>query len=483
MTGPRFTAGELVAATGGRWLDPPPGDVAGVSIDTRTLAAGSLFVALRGERFDAHAFLPAAARAGARAAVVAAEVAAPTGPPRLLVADTLLALGAIAAFHRRRFELPVVGVTGSNGKTTTREMIAAILAERGPVLRSEGNLNNEVGVPLTLLRLAGEHQAAVIEMGMNHPGEIARLTAMSRPQVGVVTNAAAAHLEGLGSVDGVADAKAELYAGLPEGGIAVANADDPRMLARARASGRRLLTFAVGRQRRGDVAVLDLLAQDATGMRFLLGVGNRELEVTLPLVGAHNAQNAAAAACAAIALGCSDREIVRGLAGVRPVGRRLRLERLPSGLLLVDDCYNANPLSMGAALRTLGELARAGGGRPLAALGDMLELGSGEAELHRGVGAEAAGLPVARLFGFGPRSRETLAGALAAGLSPDRTFHTEDVAALADAVRTAAAPGDVLLVKGSRGMKLERLVEALRQGPAAARGSALAVGILPGAGH
>jgi UDP-N-acetylmuramoyl-tripeptide--D-alanyl-D-alanine ligase len=368
----------------------------------------------------------------------------------------------VARHHRRRFTLPVVGVTGSNGKTTTREMIAAILAERGPVLKTEGNLNNEVGAPLTLLRLEAAHQAAVIELGMSHPGEIARLTAMAGPQVGVVTNAAAAHLEGLGSVDGVADAKAELYSGLPEGGIAVVNADDARMLARARASGRRLLTFAVGRQRRGDVAVLEVLSQDAGGMRFLLGVGNRELEVALPLVGAHNAQNAAAAACAAIALGATDQEIVRGLAGVQPVGRRLRLERLPRGLLLVDDCYNANPLSMVAALRTLAELARAEGGRPMAALGDMLELGPGEAALHREVGAEAARLPVARLFGFGPRSREILAGAIGAGLASERTFHAEEVAALAEAVRAATAPGDVLLVKGSRGMKLERLVEALR---------------------
>ena len=418
-------------------------------------------MALRGERFDGHAFLAAAAAAGAAAAVVADDLPAP-GLPRLRVADTLVALGALARHHRDRFALPVVAVTGSNGKTTTREMIAAILAERGPVLKTEGNLNNEVGVPLTLFGLTERHQAAVIELGMNHPGEISRLTAMTRPQVGVVTNAAAAHLEGLGSIDGVADAKAELWAGLPEGGIAVVDADDPRMLARARASGRRLLTFAAGRQRRGDVAVLEVVSQDASGLTFLLGVGNRELRVTLSLVGAHNARNAAAAACAAIALGSSDQEIVRGLAAVRPVGRRLRLERLPRGQLLIDDCYNANPLSMAAALRTLGELARAEGGRPLAVLGDMLELGPGEGELHRGVGAEAAGLPVARLFGFGPRSRETLAGALAAGLPPDRTFQTEDVAALAEAVRGAAGAGDVLLVKGSRGMRLERLVEALK---------------------
>ena len=462
MTGPRFTAEELGAATGGRWLDPPPGAVTGLSTDTRTVAAGALFVALRGERFDAHDFLPAAASAGAAAAVVGRPVAAPPGLPRLLVADTLSALGALAHLHRRRFTLPVVGVTGSNGKTTTREMIAAILAERGPMLRTEGNLNNEVGVPLTLLGLHAGHQAAVVEMGMNHRGEIARLAAIAAPQVGVVTNAAAAHLEGLGTVDGVADAKAELYAGLPPGGIAVVNADDARMLSRARASGRRMLTFAAGRQRRGDVVVLEVISEEAGGLRFLLGIGNRELTVSLALVGAHNAQNAAAAACAAIALGCTDQEIVRGLAAVRPVGRRLLLSRLPRGLLLVDDCYNANPASMEAALRTLSELARAEGGRALAVLGDMLELGPGEAALHRGVGAAAAGAPVTHLFGFGPRSRETVAGAVAAGLAPERTFQTEDLAALAEAVGAAAAPGDVLLVKGSRGMKLERLVEALR---------------------
>jgi UDP-N-acetylmuramoyl-tripeptide--D-alanyl-D-alanine ligase len=459
--GPTFSAEELSAATAGRWLDPPPATVCGVSTDTRAAAAGALFVALRGERFDGHAFLADAARAGAAAAVVS-EAGAAAGLPRLLVADTLAALGAVAGHHRRRFDLPVVAVTGSNGKTTTREMVAAILATRGPVLKTEGNLNNEVGLPLTLLGLTAEHQAAVLELGMSHPGEIARLTALARPQVGLVTNAAAAHLAGLGSIDGVADAKAELYLGLPEGGVAVANADDPRMLRRAQASGRRLLTFAAGRQRRGDVVVLEVLAQDATGLRFLLGVGQRELEVTLPLVGAHNALNAAAAACAAIALGCSDREIVRGLAAVRPVGRRLRLERLASGALLVDDCYNANPLSMRAALATLADLARAEGGRPLAALGDMLELGAEEAALHREVGAAAAAAGLARLLAFGPRSLETVAGAVAAGLPPERSFHTEDLAALAAATRAALSAGDVLLVKGSRGMKLERLVEALR---------------------
>ncbi len=462
--GPSFTSGELASATGGRWIGTAPAAVRGVSTDTRAIPAGSAFVALRGERFDGHDFLAEALRAGAACALVAhdrAGAAAEGAPglPLLAVADTLAALGAIARLHRLRFPIPVVGVTGSNGKTTTREMIAAILATRGPVLKTEGNLNNEVGVPLTLLRLSPEHTAAVIEMGMNHRGEIGRLTAIAEPRVGVVTNACAAHLEGLGTVDGVADAKGELYKGLPADGIVVANADDPRMLHRARKSGRRVLTFSGGKDREADVVVLDVLSQDPDGMRFLLGLGTKEVEVRLPLVGEHNAVNAAAAAAAALSLGCTDREIVRGLLEVRTVGRRLRIERLPSGVLLVDDCYNANPASMKAALLTLRQLA--GQGRALAALGDMLELGATEGDLHRELGRDAAAAGLAALAAFGPRARLTRDAAVLAGLAPPDAFHTEDPQALAAFLRERLRPGDVLLVKGSRGMKLERLVEAL----------------------
>ncbi len=463
MNAPRFTADELVLSTGGRWTGPSPDEVAGVSTDTRHVAAGNAFVALKGERFDAHDFLADAARAGAACAVVetgrAATLAGPPPLPLLAVPDTLLALGAIARHHRRRFPIPVVGVTGSNGKTTTREMIAAILATRGPVLRTEGNLNNEVGVPLTLLGLCPDHTAAVVEMGMNHAGEISRLAAIAEPRVGVVTNASAAHLHGLGSVDAVASAKAELYRGLPPDGIVVANLDDPRMLAKARKSGRRVVTFAVGRDRKADVAVLEIVARGALGQSLLVGIGTKELAVELALVGAHNAANAAAAVAAAVALGASDREVVRGLAAVRPVGRRLRLERLPGGALLVDDCYNANPASMAAALSTLADLSR--GGRALAALGDMLELGEAEAEAHRELGRLAASSGLAALATFGPRSRLSHEAALAAGLDPARAFHTEDVDELAAFLRERLGPGDALLVKGSRGMRLERLVEAL----------------------
>lgn len=462
MSGPLFTSGELIDATGGRWVGAPPAAVDGIGTDSRAIAPGAAFVALAGERFDGHAFLADVARAGASCAVVAsgrlAEV--PPGLPALAVEDTLAALGAIARHHRRRFPIPVVGVTGSNGKTTTREMIACILATRGPVLRTEGNLNNEVGVPLTLLGLRPEHRSAVIEMGMNHAGEIARLAAIAEPAVGVVTNASAAHLHGLGTVDAVADAKAELWRGLPPQGIAVVSLDDTRLLYRAEKTRRRRLTFSGQGDPRADVALLEVLEEGADGIAFLLGIGTKEVQVRMSLLGRHNAVNAAAAAAAALALGCSDREIVAGLAAVRPVGRRLRLERLPSGVVLLDDCYNANPASMAAALATLAAVAR--GGRALAVLGDMLELGEGEGDLHRELGRAAAATGLAALATFGPRARLALEAARAAGYPAADSFHTEDPAALAAWVRERLRPGDVLLVKASRGMRLERLVEALR---------------------
>jgi len=466
MTLPYFTGEDLARATGGRWFGQPPAALIGLSTDSRNLPAGCAFLALQGERFDGHDFIGMAGSKGARCAVVGAEWTRATFPvdatlpplPLLAVPDTLSALGAIARFHRRRFAAPLVAVTGSTGKTSTREMLGAILRARGPALVTSGNLNNEVGLPLTLLGLDASHWAGVLEMGMSHAGEIARLCAIAEPHIGVVTNAGAAHLLHLGTVDAVADAKGELYQGLPPGGVAVANADDARMLRRAQASGRRLVTFAVGRGRRGDVVALEVLDHGPEGLRFLLAVGTRELEVSLPMVGLHQLGNAAAAAAAAVSLGCSDKEIVQGLAQARPVGRRMRLVRIPPGATLLDDCYNANPVSMAAALATARELAARAGGRALAVLGDMLELGPAEEEAHRALGADAA-RSLAGLAAFGPRSRHTADAARGAGLGD--VLHTEEVLELAPWALERLRPGDVLLVKGSRGMKLERLVQSI----------------------
>jgi UDP-N-acetylmuramoyl-tripeptide--D-alanyl-D-alanine ligase len=480
MSAPTFTFPEILTATGGKHLGGPvPATIAGVSTDTRQISGGACFVALAGERFDAHTFLAAAAGAGAACAIVSrrwsasAGVAVQEAAARMAlvaVPDTLVALGALAHFHRRRFGLPVVAVTGSNGKTTTKEMVAAVLGTQGTVLKTEGNLNNEVGVPLTLFGLGPGHALAVIEMGMNHAGEIGRLAAIAEPAVGIVTNAAAVHIEGLGSVDAVADAKGELYRGLPRDGVAVANADDARMLRQARASGRKLVTF--GRDKGADVWVAEAASRGADGQMVRLSLRGEKLKIALPLLGAHNAVNAAAAAAAGMVLGYGGAEIQRGLESVKTVGRRLRLERLPGGPTLIDDCYNANPGSMAAALTTLVDLARGEGKRPVAVLGDMLELGPVEAESHRALGEAAARAGVGLLALFGPRSQAGLAPARAGGIGGDATFHTEDMGALTGWVRARVGPGDVVLVKASRGMKLERLVEAIAGGPAHERAKA-----------
>lgn len=472
----RFTADEILRATGARAVpaERPVGEACvRVCTDTRQLAAGDLFVALRGERFDAHDFLEKAADLGAFGAVVErGRGAAVAGRLALFeVEDTLAALGDLAAFHRRRFEgLKIVAVTGSNGKTTTKELTAAALtAALGPGLKTEGNLNNLVGVPLTLLRLTGEEAWAVVEMGMNAPGEIARLTELARPDVGVVTNAGPVHLEGLGTVDGVADAKAELYAGLEDGAAAVVNLDDPRLPARAAAAGAgtRLRRIGFGAGEAADLRLGDVVLDGDAGLAFEATLsdafGGGRLPVRLPLLGAHNALNACAALAAAAALGADLPRAAAGLAEVQGVGRRLRRAVGPQGALVLDDCYNANLLSMEVAIQTAERLALARGGRLIAALGDMLELGAHEAEMHRHLGEMAAASGVARLVAFGPRSAEAARAARGARGEGDWLLHTDDPAAAATFLADGLAREDVVLVKGSRGMAMERIVERLER--------------------
>lgn len=424
-----------------------------VNTDTRKLLPGCLFVALVGETHDAHAFLAQAVAGGAAGAVVQAGRTLPSLPSDFAlyeVEDTLRALGALGRFHRLRFELPLAAVTGSNGKTTTKEMVGAILETRGKVLKTRGNLNNEIGVPLMLLELDPSHVAAVIEMGMNHPGEIARLTELAQPDAGLITVVQPAHLLGLGSVEGVAAAKGELFRGLKPGAVAVVNLDDPRVVAQAAESGAKLLTF--GRAAEADVRLTKTESLGREGLHLTLRVSEEEHRVRLRFVGEHNALNAAGAFALALALGYRADECVRGLEGARPYERRLNVIDAPAGLLVIDDCYNANPASMGAALDTLGQLSR--GGRAIAVLGDMLELGTDEAKEHAAL-AERAGKVCALVAFFGPRSAS---GALTLG---DRAAHFTEVTPLMEWLRPRLQPGDVVLVKGSRGMRLERVVEAL----------------------
>jgi len=378
------------------------------------------------------------------------------GLPLFEVDDTLRGLGALAGFHRRRFRIPVGAVAGANGKTTTKEMLAAILRTRGPALATEGNLNNEVGVPLTLFRLTAEHRAAVLELGMSAPGELQRLTEMAKPDAGVVTLVAAEHLEFLKDLDGVAEAEGELYRGLLPGSVAVVNADDTRCVVQAErvAGGVRKIFF--GRSALADVRLVGSTSLGVEGQEIFLE-GEEGITVRLGFVGEHNAMNAAAAAATARALGFSFEEISRGLSSARPYAHRSRVVAGAGGITILDDCYNASPASMEAALATLAGLRAGDSGRAIAVLGDMLELGALEEEAHRGLGRSARSRVDVAAF-FGPRSLHAFEEFSS---STSSSAHFTEIEPLLAWLSPRLAPGDVLLVKGSRGMKLERVVDAL----------------------
>jgi UDP-N-acetylmuramoyl-tripeptide--D-alanyl-D-alanine ligase len=445
----RGTQGALV---GGR-LDTI---VAGVSIDSRTSAPGDVFFAIRGHRLDGHAYLADALGRGAAAAVVSRfpiEARVGAGVPLLLVEDTTRALQRLAAFHRRRWPIPVVAVTGSIGKTTTKELCAAVLAERFRVLKAGGSFNNQWGVPLTLLGLAATHEAAVLELGMNAFGEIAALAQLARPQVGVVTMIAPAHLEGVGSLEGVQKAKGELVEAIPADGTVVLNADDPLVLVLARRARGRVLTY--GEAPGADVRIAGVRLVGG-GLGFELASNGERVEVRLPLSGRHNAWNAAAAATVGLALGVPLAGVATGLGRAVPVKGRL-VWREASGVRILDDTYNANPVSLRAALDVLQDAAN--GGRVWVVFGDMLELGPASDAAHLEAGRWIAGLPAAGLVTAGPAARATAAAATRAGLGDVTACPTPEDAAVHVAGRLRT--GDVVLVKGSRGMRMERAVEAL----------------------
>ena len=455
---------EIQAATGARHTGAAVDVFEGISTDSREVGAGSLFVALEGERFDGHAFVAAAAKSGARGAVVrrGAPVEAPPEIALFEVECPLVALGQLARLHRRRFSLPLGTITGSNGKTTTKEMIGAILAAGGPCLKTAGNFNNEIGLPKTLFCLAPEHGAAIVEMGMNHPGEIARLVSYAEPTCAAITCIGAAHLEGLKSVNAVAEAKGEIFRGLPTGALAVVNADDPRVVAQALKSAHRQLRF--GRAEDADVRLLSVATLERGALAVTIGFDGRKWPIELEFIGAHNAQNACCAFAMGIALGASAEQCVQGLTAARGWAHRLSLVDLPFGGTLIDDCYNANPASMAAGLQTLSSLGAIRKAAPLAAvLGDMLELGSAEVEAHRALGRQAASLGLDLLVTVGPRSVETWREFVKA--APERRAiaipHPEELGEASTFLRATLGNSALLLVKGSRGMHLERIVADL----------------------
>ncbi|MFN2376803.1 MAG: UDP-N-acetylmuramoyl-tripeptide--D-alanyl-D-alanine ligase, partial [Candidatus Binatia bacterium] len=398
-----------------------------------------------------------AVRAQASGAGAGNGDAAPATTAVLEVDDTLAALGDLAAWHRRGFNGPLVAVTGSNGKTTVKEMLRAIFLAHfgeGRVLATQGNLNNLIGAPLTIFGLCADHAAAVVEMGMNAPGEIARLAEIGQPTVGLITCVAEAHLEGLGSIEGVARAKGELFEGLPGEAVAVVNADDANVAGQASRFGGRRLTFGAA----GEVRAEDVACRRVDASSFHLCSGGERLRVELPLGGRHNVQNALAAAAAALAAGVPAATIALGLSRMKPPPMRMSAETLANGVTLVNDAYNANPGSLRAALATLGGLDA----RRIVVIGDMLELGPRAAELHRDIGADAAAISPLLLCAYGSFAADLAAGAREAGLPAERVcvcaLHEDAAAQVASVWR----PGDAVLVKGSRGSAMEKVVEALR---------------------
>lgn len=463
-----FTIADIIEATGGTLVaGNGEGMVAGVSTDSRTAAPGELFIPLRGDRFDGHDYLEAAFACGVR--MVAAERCwlagrqLPAGVTCIAVDDTLKALGDLASFHRRRFDLPVVGVTGSNGKTTTKEMLAAILAGTGEGLKTAGNLNNLIGLPQMLFCLNASHRWAVLEMGMSEYGEIDRLAEIAHPAVGVITNAFPAHLETLGSVEGVAKAKGELFLRLPTGGCAVFNADDPLIARCPSPEGVRRISFGF---QDADVTVDAVENLGIRGQRFMLRLPGAAVMVTLRAFGRHNVANALAAAAAAYVLGVGAEEIARGLGTFTPYDRRFDIEEAGE-VILIDDSYNANPASMAAALTTLREINK--GQRAVAVLGDMLELGEGAEEAHRQLGRLAATC-IDRLYVLGGMAAIVAAGAREGGMAEGEIIVATSHEAIVDDLRRTVGAGDFILVKGSRGMAMDRVAEGVRKMGAASVG-------------
>jgi UDP-N-acetylmuramoyl-tripeptide--D-alanyl-D-alanine ligase len=421
-----------------------------LAIDSRKLAAGDLFAALRGEHADGHDYVAAAAASGAAGAIVQRKLPLPL--PQILVSDVVTAMADAARAARAQFKGPVIGVAGSNGKTTVKEMLSATLSRLGPCLSTRGNLNNHLGVPMTLLRLDDSHRSAVIEMGANRRGDVEQLTQIARPGIGLITNAGAEHLEGFGSLEGAARAEGEMVATLPPAGTAVLNADDAYASLWRASTAAEVVTFGLNQQ--ADFRARELrLDTDDQGFatRFRLHSPAGQVDVALRVAGRHNVLNALAAAAAAISAGASLRDVAAGLGSMRAVKGRLQFRHTRAGAWLIDDSYNANPSSTRAALEVLSELP----GRRWLVLGDMAELGEFAHDSHREIGELARSLGVERLYAFGPLA------ALAAESYGAGAECFGDAAELSRRLEAAMTAEVRLLIKGSRVNRLERVVEAL----------------------
>ena len=461
-----WTLGEILAATGGKVTSS--GKIARygeIVTDSKQVKGNSIFVALKGERHDAHDFVGDAVRRGAACVIVHRSLPTATlGPATIVrVGDTLRALGDLAHYRRERLAPMVLAITGSNGKTTTKEMVAAILAQgslagqslRGRVLKTEGNFNNLVGLPLTLLRLTKRHKVAVVELGTNSPGEIQRLAEIADPDLGVITTVAAAHLAGLKNLPGVAREKGSLYRAVRRNGMIAVNLDDPwvRRLG-AKFAGKKLTYGAAGQLRAQALRV-----RAGRGMAFALRYGGQQARINLNYLGRHNVTNALGAAALTLGAGVSLAAVRRGLAQAKPFTMRMQRESW-RGIGIINDSYNANPGSMQAALDTLALIG--GRGKKIAVLGDMFELGKQSVKEHRQLGRLAAQARIDLLYLLGDQAGTVRRGALRAGMKAHQVTVGADHGDLATRLRQQVKRGDWLLIKGSRGMKMEKVLQALK---------------------
>jgi len=477
--GPEISLAQVLAATGGKLPEGSRFDrvlFRGVTTDSRQCTAGNLFIALAGANFDGHDYLEQARSQGAAGLLIHRRPdALPREIPAVIVGDTLHALGDLASWWRRRFTPTVIAVTGSSGKTTTKEMIAAIMSRRGKVLKTEGNFNNLIGLPLTLLRLRPGDDTAVLELGTNSRGEIARLARIAAPDIALITNIGLAHLEGFGDLAGVAAEKKDLFRELPAAGTMIVNRDDPFLKDAGPGWPVRVVTFglreAAAVSADGIVPVRMPAGGDANhggavlssrpGTRFTLHLGEETREIIMPVAGEHQVRNALAAAASTWAAGVSGEDIALGLNGFTPVPGRMEIIALAGGAFVINDAYNANPSSVREALRTLQQLK--GRGRGIAVLGDMLELGPREAAWHEEIGGLLADTGVDRVYLRGRLSGATAAGASKRGLPPAAIIVGADQEEIARDLGAYLREGDWVLVKGSRRLEMDKVTAALRR--------------------
>lgn len=455
-----FSIEEILNVTGGELVFPGQfKSVGGISIDSRSIKAGDCFIAIKGAHFDGSDFINDAVLKGASLVVANAKPAASPGAAAFIVVrDPVRALGDIAAFHRKRFNVPTVAITGSNGKSTTKQMTAAAIGSLGRILKTEGNFNNLIGLPLTVLKWTHKDDAAVLEMGMNAPGEIARLTEIADPDVGLITNVSSAHLEFLHSVENVAKAKGELFRGMRSDKVIVVNLEDSWVVKMAEGYRGRVYTF--GMQNDADVRFGRMESRSLESIDMTVYIDGKEWMVHLPVPGTHNVMNAMGALAVARALGVPTNDAIRGIESFKPMPMRMERIQLSKGIQIVNDSYNANPKSVVEALRTVSGAKRAG--RFVAVLGDMLELGKDSAKCHEEVGEAVAQYKVDRLFVFGERAGDLAAGAKKSGMDSGKITIHKEIDRLKEEILDFIRTGDIVLVKGSRGMKMERVVEFLK---------------------